>query len=586
MSRDKAPLPDRPICIAEDLCLPLEATTQTFAILAKRGAGKTYTASVLVEELLGVGSQVVVLDPLDSWWGLRAGADGETAGLPILVLGGQHGDLPLDATNGTVVADLVVSEGVSVVFSLRHLSKTAQCRFVAEFCERLYHRKGEDWNRLPLHVVIDEADAFVPQRVAGDTARVMGAVDDLVRRGRSSGIGVTLITQRASVIHKDVLTQLEVLVVLRTVSPQDRKAIESWIEAHDPEDRGREVLASLASLPVGTAWVWSPGWLELLQRVRIRRRWTFDSSSTPTVGQQIVEPRQLAPVDLERIQEQLAATIEQAEANDPKALRKRIAELERKLRERPQAPPEVQVEYRDHPGTLRAVRYLWQRLGGLADTLIAAQEELTRIQALAARVGNNDELGPFEIDNPTVPLPATGPPAPRPERPPAVSRPKPAADGPVTLRKGARKMLATLAGMDRPLTRQQLATLSGFTVSGGTFGTYLGDLKRSGCIDEVNGLVTVTSAGIAALEGDVPVASSTRELLELWRSRLRAGERRMLDVLVDRYPAAMSRDDLGEVTGFTTSGGTFGTYLGVLRRNGLVDVDGSEVRASETLFIA
>jgi hypothetical protein len=35
----------------------------------------------------------------------------------------------------------------------------------------------------------------------------------------------------------------------------------------------------------------------------------------------------------------------------------------------------------------------------------------------------------------------------------------------------------------------------------------------------------------------------------------------------------------------TASGGTFNTYLGTLRRNGLAEVLGSEVKASDTLFI-
>ena len=34
----------------------------------------------------------------------------------------------------------------------------------------------------------------------------------LVRRGRSSGIGVTLISQRPQVLNKDVLTQAETLI--------------------------------------------------------------------------------------------------------------------------------------------------------------------------------------------------------------------------------------------------------------------------------------------------------------------------------------------------------------------------------------
>ena len=62
---------------AADFSIPAEAVTQTFAILAKRGVGKTYTASVLVEELLKAGLHAVVVDPIGVWWGLRASADGK-----------------------------------------------------------------------------------------------------------------------------------------------------------------------------------------------------------------------------------------------------------------------------------------------------------------------------------------------------------------------------------------------------------------------------------------------------------------------------------------------------------------------------
>ena len=59
----------------------------------------------------------------------------------------------------------------------------------------------------------------------------------------------------------------------------------------------------------------------------------------------------------------------------------------------------------------------------------------------------------------------------------------------------------------------------------------------------------------------------------------------MLDALVAAYPGWLTREQLGERAGFTPSGGTFGTYLGTLRRNGLATVEGDTVRASETLFI-
>lgn len=172
--------------------LPYEAVTETFAILAKRGSGKTYCASVLVEEMHAAGLPVVVVDPIGVWCGLRSSADGKGDGLPFVVFGGDHADVPLEATAGELLADLFVDERLPAVLDLSSLSKGMQRRFMTpDFLERLYHR-----NRDPLHVVRDEADAFAPQRAGADMARLLGAVEDLVRRGRARGLGCTLITQR------------------------------------------------------------------------------------------------------------------------------------------------------------------------------------------------------------------------------------------------------------------------------------------------------------------------------------------------------------------------------------------------------
>jgi DNA helicase HerA-like ATPase len=94
--------------IAPGLELPIEAVTETFAILAKRGAGKSNAAVVMAEQMHAAGAPWVAIDPKGDWWGIRSSGDGTGAGLPVLVLGGQHGDVPLEATAARLVADLVV----------------------------------------------------------------------------------------------------------------------------------------------------------------------------------------------------------------------------------------------------------------------------------------------------------------------------------------------------------------------------------------------------------------------------------------------------------------------------------------------
>lgn len=56
--------------------LPLDLVTQTQAIVATKGRGKTYLAMVQTEEMLEAGQQVVCLDPTGVWWGLRADGTG------------------------------------------------------------------------------------------------------------------------------------------------------------------------------------------------------------------------------------------------------------------------------------------------------------------------------------------------------------------------------------------------------------------------------------------------------------------------------------------------------------------------------
>ncbi|BCM91603.1 hypothetical protein IAD21_03478 [Abditibacteriota bacterium] len=325
----------RMLQLADDLKIPLDAATETFGILARRGAGKTYAAAVLAEELIKAGAPVVILDPVGAWWGLRSNSTGMRAGLSVVIAGGEHGDVPLESTGGRIIADLVVDDPRPLILDLSDFeSNAAQDRFVADFAEHLYRRKAH--NRNPLHLIFDEADSFAPQRPMPGQARMLGAIEALVRRGRQRGIGATFITQRPAVLNKNVLTQIEVLVVLQLTAPQDRAAIEEWVRGHGTKEQSDTLLKSLASLQRGQAWFWSPSRYDLFKLVQIRKRETFDSSRTPTVGESLIQPKQLAPVDFALLRERLAATIETASKSDPAQLRAQIARLENELRSRPE----------------------------------------------------------------------------------------------------------------------------------------------------------------------------------------------------------------------------------------------------------
>lgn len=600
---------------------PDDAGGWTFGVLAKKGAGKTYTGRVMAEEFHKAGVPFVVLDPTGAWWGLRGGERGE--GLPVIIFGGDHADVPLEPTAGKLMADLVVEQRLSMVLDISQFgTRAAERRFALDFLDRLYRR-----NKELVHLFVDEADLFAPQKPSAGDAPLLGVMENLVRRGRIKGIGCTLISQRSAVINKDVLTQIDVLCAMRITSPQDRAAIGLWIKGHDAADREREVLESLAGLQNGECWWWSPE-IDLFVRTTVREARTFDSSPTPRRGSKPQrQPVSVANVDLDILRDKMAATIERAKADDPRELHKRIKDLERE-RDALMAvggtqPPFGEEEYaqvlEDLKGaaseasdareiiggieaageTVLAERLLDQLEGARERTIdahryVAAAEKTiatwgTAPSAKASAAARKRAVPPLDSHRPRSQARPTPSPAPGSGAAWASRAPRPAAtangDGP-QLKKGAREILAEMARVHPlRLTRSQIGLATGKKITGGTFTTYWGTLKREGLIDEDPRNAGVTEAGLelAGVDGGSPMTAE--EIREMWRTKLKLGARNMLDEVVASYPNAVTREELADRLDMAVRGGTFTTYLGTLKRNGLVLVEPEGVQAHPDLFV-
>ena len=564
--------------------LPLDAATETFALLAKRGAGKTYAALKLAEGMLDAHIQVVAIDPVGKWWSLRLAADGKRPGFDIPVFGGHNGDLPLEPGAGKLLADLVVDRRVSCVLDVSTMRKADRKRFVTDFAEQLLLRKKRERGPSPLHLFLEESHMFVPQRTQRGEERMLGAFEDLVKLGRNYGIGATLISQRPQAVNKDVLTQTECLIVLQTVGAQERKALREWMREVG-SDRS-DVIDELPGLEVGEAYLWSPGWLREFKRVRIGKRKTFDASATPKVGaaKTAAAPRKLADDELEALRKTMADVVEEAEQNDPKALKREIAKLQRQVRTLEAKGPEVDsgaLERARDEGVAvgremvrTAINQADTHMGAVVGAIDRAVAELEKARSAA--------IAPIDVDLEQLPkrtlvVMPTRREAQR-ERiaPPTRSEGDPAIGG------GCRRMLEVLASRyPAGFTIAQWATLAGLKKTGGTWSTYLSRLRKGGLVIQNDGLWKATEAGLAEA-GEVPPAPSTpEETVEMWKGNLGGGAARMLDALFSQ--GEMTLDELAESVGITRSGGTFGTYLSKLRSNGLIEKDGGSVRVADVL---
>lgn len=562
--------------ISENFSLPAEAITQTFAILAKRGSGKTYTVLVMVEEFLKANLPVVIVDPVGVCWGLRASADGKSAGLPVVVLGGDHGDVPLEPGVGELIADFIIAERQSCVLDLSRFRKGEQVRFMTDFAERLYHK-----NRDPLHLVLDEADAFAPQRPQKGQERMLGAVEDIVRRGRAHGLGVTLVTQRAAVLNKDVLTQVEVLVPLRTIAPQDREAIDAWIRVHGTPEQRAELMKSLPSLPIGTAWFWSPGWLDIFQKVKVRKRETFDSSATPKVGQRIESPKTLAQVDLESLKQRIAGTLERAKADDPRELKKQISGLKAELEAALFNSTQVKVERVEVP--VIGIEQLRQHEELTKKVELACKELMDYVLGLRSSLSRAAHPGP----RPSTEAPRMA--VYRQDRAPARGARMEeerctsgkSGNSEIKLSGGERKILTVLAQYPAGRTKTQVAILTGYAHGGGAFNNYLSSLRSKG-FAEGGFELRITPNGLDALGDYEPLPTGT-DLIQHWKSQLGKAERIIFEVLISVFPEALPKENLAERAGYAPDGGGFNNALSRLRTLELIEGRG-ELRASENFF--
>jgi hypothetical protein len=566
--------------MAEDLALPAEAVTQTFAILAKRRVGKTYTASVMAEEFVKAGLPFVALDPTGAWWGLRASADGQGPGLPVVIIGGAHGDLPLSPTAGKVIADLIVDQPGYYVLDLSDTESNAeQDRFAADFAERLYRRKAKQ--RDPLHLFVDEADAFAPQQPLPNQKRMLGAFEALMRRGGIRGIGMTVITQRPAVLNKNLLTQAEVLIVLQVVGAQDRAAIDDWVKGHGTPEQRTEIMGSLAALGQGEAWVWSPAWLDVFRRVRIRARETFNSSATPEVGSARVEPRMLAAVDLEKLRTRIAETIESSQAEDPAVLRQRIGELERELRQRPVASQvETRIERVEVPvldeAQITRLEQVVRDLANLGAHLVAIAREL------------GENLAQAQRQPPPAPPAIPAPTAPRPDLAPARAESPAGGEGINDYQRAILLAAARFHALGHTeISRRHVAVLAGKSPRSSAFDAYMAGLRAAGLVEYGSeGTVRLTDAG-RVLAGPVQRPATTEELIAQYQQVvLSEYEGKLFRAIVRAYPQAIDREELAQRAGVSATSSQFDAALANMRKLAIIEYRaGGQVRATDRVFL-
>ena len=619
--------------VSDDLTLGADFVTSTQAILAQKGKGKSYAAAVEAEELLDAGQLVVIVDPTDAHFGLRSSPDGRSTGYPIAVFGGDHGDVQLEPGGGAVLAEAIVRERFSAIVCTESMTKGEELKFVGDFLETLYRK-----NREAMHLFLDEADIFAPQQPYGGEARTCGATDDIVRRGRKKGIGCTLITQRASVLNKNVLSQADMLVALGCSHPLDLDAIEKWVRRNADPARAKEMMSSLPALPRGVAWAWNPS-QHLFKKIAIRQRRTFDSGATPKAGEKKREPKILAPVDIARLGQSMAEAVQRQKENDPKELKKQVADLRKALervgRGQDRAEDNEKANHAENSELRRELTELKKSFAA-QPTSVLKPRDLDRLEKIVARAETVldkhdqavsrhhqayqealegytktsgavtsaalvaiDELRE-KIAQRTSPQPSIGRSA---TEPATAQKGKPAQPPAAAVKNGINgahvqendlkpvhlRLLSAIAwwesiGVPTP-DLGGVAFVAGTSMKSSAFNNNRSRLRAGGYIDyPATGRVKLTDAGHAI--APPPILPPTNEALhDAIFGKVTPAHGRMLRVLIEAYPSELSLEDFAKRSGTSVTSSAFNNNRSWLRARGLSDYPRTGfVRATELLF--
>lgn len=612
------------------LPFPERVLHQHAATLGKTGSGKSSALRVIVEHLLDKGRRVCIVDPKGDWWGLKSSADGKSAGYPVIMFGDfkepRATDVPINDRSGKHVAELIATGNRPAVLGFRGWMPAQLVRFWLDFAPALFNaNEGE------LYVIIDEVHNFAPKGKIfdPDAGKCLHWTNRIMSEGRGLGLTFFIASQRPQKVHNDTLDNCETLIAMRVAHPAARESLKDWMDGNGDPAKGKEILATLAQLKRGEAWVWSPENEFGPSRVKFPMFSTFDSFAPPQL-QKKVSQAGWSEIDLDQVKQKLASVIAEAKANDPKELKAEILRLKQDLAKKPvpvatltasdrkiaaQAAKasvatlteqqkiieQMRAEVEDamkviakitafgfeqtkvNPKQLeqaveKAVEELGRSIAAASDIRRKEFDQLKReAQSLLKSLERIiDKKLDIRVDvvraQPPFVLGAV-PPAPRtPRVAEHRSPPAPVAGGVSSngsLDKGEKALLLA-AAQCHPADRVQLSILTGYKKS--TRNRYIQFLQAKGYVEDRNEKILPTSEGMAALGADYSPLPTGAELQRYWLDRLPEGEKKILAFVLGAGGSAVDREAISEATGYMKS--TRNRYIQFLQARHLLKEGG------------
>lgn len=552
--------------IADHLSLDLlRLVDSRMLINANSGGGKSYLLRLIAERACE-HVQTIILDPEGEFVTLREKFD--------FILVGEQGEIPCEVRSAALLARKLLELQANAVIDLYDLKLPERRRFVKLFLESLMHLPKTLWH--PCLIMLDEAHLFCPEHASGQ-AESTNAVIDLMSQGRKRSYCGILATQRLSKLHKDAEAETNNVVIGRTWLDVDQKRASALLGF------GKEKHGELRDREPGSFYGFGPAFSQ--QGVI-----TFKADAVQTTHPKPGQRHKLTPPKpseaVKRIVADLADLPQQAEAEirDLTEAKKKIAELQREIRQRPKEQvTETKVEYIEVPvlknGQLDKALKLRDGLQAIVAPLVEAIGKATNAPSPKPPAPSRPSTPATVAPKPVIPGPRR-----QVETSPATSNDNGELNGPEQRILDALAWLESIGVMQPENTA--VAFLAGYTADGGAYNNPRGSLRTKGLIEYTSGgCLMLTDAGRA--KANAPGAPlTTAELHEAVLRRLPGPEQKLLRVLLEAYPNDLSNEELAEAAGYQAGGGAFNNPKGRLRTLGLAEYPAPQrVRARSILFL-
>ena len=575
------------ISLGKDFTVDLPKLLETrLLIAANSGGGKSWALRRLLEQTNGQVQQIVI-DLEGEFYTLREKYDN-------YLLIGEDGDINADLRAASMLATKLLELGASAIIDLSELKFHERKRFVKLFLESTIDAPKD--LRHPVMIVLDEAHHFAPQ--VGES-EATGAVIDLMTRGRKRELCGVLATQRVSKLHKDAIAECNNKMFGRTAQDIDVKRTSDELGF---AKNAREAFETLRNLSAGEFFAFGTAISSKVEQYKVGDvQTTHQIKGKKAKGTKPVPPKSAVKQIIAKLDDlpQEAQKKAKNEAELKKELSTAKATITRLERQgKPTKPTKADIDAALEPHLI-AIASEREATKNLIDEW---EEFVRRIYMIGKNTGSAllRDLEEAMQNKPGKKVSAkytSKRVIVKPEqqvvvqpRDVSVTDTEPSfstvEENDKPLKKGAHRMLGVLVSRyPMKFTRAQLAALAHISSRSGTFTSYLSTLRKRGLIIEEGDLIYASEVGIAHMGGDVPEPQTSEQIRDMWRANLKQGAKRMFDILNGYYPVMISREQLAEEAEISVSSGTFTSYLSSMRRNGLIEESGQDIKLSDDLYV-